>query len=424
MSDLQIQTEQPPPAQLQVPLLTSISNQQQRNHETVSNTNNNNHNDVDDSETKTETETELDRTLARVETFLTLLGFNQRSIFTFILSWTLFAAVGVALPLIALRFTKCDSSLQCERFEIKSFEIDIVAFQAILAAVSLLCLSHNLRKYGLRRFLFVDRHSGNLAYFHNDYVKQIKDSMRLLFLWMLPCFLLKTAREIIRISYAQHGSWRLSLALTLALIISWTYVSAISLSASILFHLVCNLQVIHFDDYGKLLQRESDVLVFMEEHIRLRYHLSKISHRFRIYLLLGFLVVTASQCVTLLLVTGYSGLITFINGGDFAVSTIVQVVGIIICVHSAARISHRAQGVVSVASRWHALVTCTSSDPSQLRSSASFGSLDAANFINSIHQDYSESDLESMDFAGSGMPNNTQLVSYMSSHHKRQALGM
>ena len=97
--------------------------------------------------------------------------------------------------------------------------------------------------------------------------------------------------------------------------------SAVSLSASILFHLVCNLQVIHFDDYGKLLQRESDVLVFMEEHIRLRYHLSKISHRFRIYLLLQFLVVTASQFVTLLQVTGYGGILTFINGGDFAVSS-------------------------------------------------------------------------------------------------------
>ncbi|KAK7246963.1 hypothetical protein RIF29_41836 [Crotalaria pallida] len=251
-----------------------------------------------------------------------------------------------------------------------------------------------------------------------------QESMRLLFLWMLPCFLLKTAREIIRISYAQHGSWALSLALTLALIISWTYVSAISLSVSILFHLVCKLQVIRFDDYGKLLQRESDVLVFMEEHIRLCYHLSKISHRFRIYLLLGFLVVTASQCVTLLQVTGHGGSITFMNGGDFAVSTIVQVVGLVICVHSAARISHRAQGVASVASMWHALLTCTSSDPSQSRSSASLENLEAENLINSIHKDYSETDLESMDFAGSGMLTNTQLVSYMSSHHRRQALGM
>lgn len=96
-------------------------------------------------------------------------------------------------------------------------------------------------------------------------------------------------------------------------------------------------------------------------------------------------------------------------------------VGIIICLHAATRISHRAQGVVSLASRWHAMVTCTSSDASQMRSSASAGSLEVSNHLNSIHIDYSESDLESMDFGGTSI--NTQLVSYMSSHHKRQAFG-
>lgn len=96
--------------------------------------------------------------------------------------------------------------------------------------------------------------------------------------------------------------------------------SMISLSASVLFHMVCNLQIIHFENYGKLLEGESDVLVFMEEHIHLRYHLSKISHRFIIYLLLGLFAVTASQSVTLLQTTAYSGIITLINGDHVAVS--------------------------------------------------------------------------------------------------------
>lgn len=142
-------------------------------------------------------------------------------------------------------------------------------------------------------------------------------------MWALPIFLLKTVREIVRILYADRESWWLSIAILLALVVSWTYVSTISLTASIMFHLVCNLQVIHFDDYGKLLERESDVLVFIEEHIRLRYHLSKISHRFRIFLVLQFLVVTASQFVTLFQITGYGGIITLINGGDFAVSSML-----------------------------------------------------------------------------------------------------
>lgn len=153
----------------------------------------------------------------------------------------------------------------------------------------------------------------------------LQGSFRLLIWWALPCLVLKTGREIIRMLYVHHDSWWLSVSILLAFVLSWTYVSTITLTASILFHLVCNLQVIHFEDYGRLLERESDVLVFMEEHIRLRYHLSKISHRFRIFLLLQFLVVTASQFVTLFEVTGYSGKITFINGGDFAVSLMIVV---------------------------------------------------------------------------------------------------
>ncbi|XP_061360778.1 uncharacterized protein LOC133304737 [Gastrolobium bilobum] len=410
MNNLQIQTEQPAHnhTQTETPLLTSNSNQQER--EGVEG--------EGDDGNKNE-ENGVEESLARLEKLLTVLGFKQDSPLSFVVAWSVFLAVGVVMPVMALWMCSCS---KCERYEIQSFEMAIVAFQACLAAVSLLCLSHSLRKYGLRRFLFVDRNSGQLPSFHRDYITQISGSMRLLILWVLPCFLLKTTREIIRITHLKHGSWGLSLAIFFGLIISWTYVSAISLAASILFHLVCNLQVIHFDDYGKLLQRDTDVLVFMEEHIRLRYHLSKISHRFRIYLLLEFLVVTVSQVVTLLQITGYGGLLSFVNGGDFAVSTLVQVVCIIICLHAATRISHRAQGIVSLASRWHALATCTSSDASQMRSSASVGNLEAANHLSSLHIDYSESDLESLDYAG--MSTNTQLGLYMSSHHKRQAFVM
>ncbi|XP_028790512.1 uncharacterized protein LOC114746461 [Neltuma alba] len=396
----------------QVPYLTPL----------LASSSNPNQNDIEVDEAQQEEndeEVRLDQTLRRLETFLTVLGFNQSSVLGFALSWSAFMAVGVVVPLLALHFSDCSN---CEKYQIRNFEMDVVALQACLAAVSLVCLSHNLRKYGLRRFLFVDRHSGQIASFRKDYVKQILESMRLLVLWLLPCFLLKMAREIIRLIYVRRESWWLSVAILLALTISWTYVSTISLSASILFHLVCNLQVIHFDDYGKLLERESDVLVFMEEHIRLRYHLSKISHRFRIYLLLQFLVVTTSQFVTLLQITVYGGIISLTNGGDFAVSTLLPVVGIIICLHAATRISHRAQNIVSLASRWHALATCTSSDASQLRNSVSLGNLEAANRLNSLYLDYSESDVESLDYIG--MSTNTQLASYMASQHKRQAFVM
>ncbi|XP_022726803.1 uncharacterized protein LOC111282812 [Durio zibethinus] len=404
-SPVQTEAEQPPPAQ--IPLLNSnnrndtAQNQQQRRQQREIRTSN----DLDDS-------------LEKLERFLTFLGFNQSSWLSFSLSWAAFSVVGVLVPVLVLELSNCDS---CETYQIKNFEMVIVASQACLAAVSLFCISFNLRNYGIRKFLFVDRYGGQMARFTNLYVKQILDSMRLLIWWSLPCFILKTAREIIRSLYVQRDSWWISVAILLALVLSWTYASTISLSASILFHLVCNLQVIHFDDYAKLLERESDVVVFIEEHIRLRHHLFKISHRFRIFLLLQFCVVTASQFVTLLQTTGYSGIVNFINGGDFAVSSIVQVVGIILCLHAATKISHRAQGIASLASRWHALATCTSTDAS-LRSSNSVGNMEALNQLNSLHMTLSESDLESVDYVA--MPTTTQLASYMSSYHRRQAFVM
>lgn len=120
---------------------------------------------------------DLSQTLERLEKFLTFLGFKQSSLLSIVLSWTAFLVFGVLVPVLVLELSHCSG---CERYQIKDFELEIVATQACLAAVSLLCLSHNLRKYGIRRFLFVDRHSGHMVRFRKDYIKQI--SVRLLFI--------------------------------------------------------------------------------------------------------------------------------------------------------------------------------------------------------------------------------------------------
>ncbi|CAK9155806.1 unnamed protein product [Ilex paraguariensis] len=307
MADLNVEVEESKPQdqeqeQEQSPLLIADQTHQHQQQE------NQEHRGEDDHDTH------LDKTLQRLDSLLTLLGFNQSSVFSFGLSCVVFLLIGVSLPVVVLVLSDCSN---CEEYQIKAFEIDVVVSQAFLAAASLLCLSHNLRKYGIRKFLFVDRYSGHVERFANEYNQKICDSVRLLVLWIVPCFIMKTAREIIRMLYVQHESWWHSVAILLALVVSWTYVTAIFLSACILFHLVCNLQIIHFDDYGKLLERESDVLVLIQEHVRLRYYLSKISHRFRIYLLLEFLIVTTSLFVILFQTTVYVGPITYINGGDF-----------------------------------------------------------------------------------------------------------
>lgn len=118
-------------------------------------------------------ETHLDGALKLFDTLLGFLGFHQSSVLSCALSWSGFVLVGIVLPVVVLQLSDCAA---CEKYQIKDFELDVVASQACLAAVSLLCLSHNLRKYGIKRFLSVDRQSPSFARFRKDYVKKIRVS--------------------------------------------------------------------------------------------------------------------------------------------------------------------------------------------------------------------------------------------------------
>lgn len=383
--------------QIKTPLIHLITDQTQ---------NLNEENQDDKEEEEEEGGTHLDKSLQRLNFYLCLLGFDQSSVLRCVISWVTFLVIGVAIPvLVLLPTTNC---LSCDLYQINGFELVIVASHACLAAVALLCLSHNLRKYGIRKFLFVDQYSGHAERFSKEYILKISESIRLLVLWLLPCMMLKIGREIVGVTYMHHESWWKSSSVPVALTLSWAYVNTIYLSSCLVFHLVCILQIIHFDDYGKLLETETDVLVFIEEHARLRHDLSKISHRFRIYLILVFTVVTSSQFAMLFQITEFSDEVTFINGGDFAVSSIAQVVGVIMCLNAAAKISHRAQGVAAVATRWHALASCGPDDTSHMRLSN-----------RGMSTVSSESDLEAMNYIP--LPTNTQLASYLSSYHRRQA---
>lgn len=134
-------------------------------------------------------DTHLAKALQRLHLFLTLLGFNQSSVLSLVLSWGFFSVVALVLPLVILELSDCPG---CEGGQIKSFEIGIVISQACLAAAALLCLSHNLRKYGVRKFLFVDRYAGHEERFSRQYIQKISVSkllhFDLLFLYT-ECFL-------------------------------------------------------------------------------------------------------------------------------------------------------------------------------------------------------------------------------------------
>ncbi|KAL2991340.1 hypothetical protein AAZX31_11G253400 [Glycine max] len=162
---MSIQTEQPLPTH--TPFLNSNSNQSHQHPQE-------NNNDY-------ETQTPLDDVLASLEVLLTLLSFNQSSLLSFTVSWTTFAVVGVVAPLLALQVYDTDKN------QIKG--------SSWLTITLLTCHAFTM----------------------------ISGSIRLIILWVLSCFLLKTAREITHLAFVEHGSLWLSIAVLLALIVSWTY---------------------------------------------------------------------------------------------------------------------------------------------------------------------------------------------------------
>ncbi|CAN1148436.1 Histone-lysine N-methyltransferase SUVR5 [Linum perenne] len=79
--------------------------------------------------------------------------------------------------------------------------------------------------------------------------------------------------------------------------------------------------------------------------------------------------------VALVETTGNRGLINLINGADFWVTAIVELLGLVICLHVATKVSHRAQGIVSMATRWHSV--STNETTSQMEVSSNGGGMEA-----------------------------------------------
>ncbi|CAI0446360.1 unnamed protein product [Linum tenue] len=121
--------------------------------------------------------THVSKSLNRLDTFLKIFGLCQNSIFTILLSWLCFLLIAVALPLFIFRFFYSSTP---SMYEIKSFELKILAFQSLVDAISLLCISHNLRNYDVTKFLFVDRSHGHCTQLDSEYAKKINDFFYLL----------------------------------------------------------------------------------------------------------------------------------------------------------------------------------------------------------------------------------------------------
>lgn len=266
---------------------------------------------------------DLDGAIHKLEILFSMLGFyhHQSSVhYSIFRSCVFFFITGFALPIGIILYCNYfnHTSSYVEESRIIELEIAVPASQIFLAFTSLFCVSHNLKKYSMWKFLFVDKRYEDLKDLHSQYVEKINNFYQI-FLWIVPCIIIKSIHALDLMVFIYRNPWPLASVLLLLSIVSWTYLATVFLAGCGLFCLICNLQIVHFEDYCKLLVTRTDVPLLLDDHIRLCHYLSKISHRFRLHLLLVFFVSLATQCFGLLQ-TAQNGVVNFTNTGDFFVS--------------------------------------------------------------------------------------------------------
>lgn len=102
-------------------------------------------------------------------------------------------------------------------------------------------------------------------------------------------------------------------------VLAWLYKSTVFLFVCVLFRLLCSLQLLRLREYIKLVEGTTDVLVILQEHLRIREQLSIISHRFRVFLVLSIFLITFSQLYSLLVISDSQDTLHFMSAGDLLV---------------------------------------------------------------------------------------------------------
>lgn len=302
--------------------------------------------------------------LPRFKMTLPWVGLHDSSTASWIAAWTIFLVFTLLVPIIGVTSVTCTN---CKPIQIQ-LDIIIQISESSLATISFLFLSHNVRKHGLQKILFLDnigRESRNDEFTFN---KELHAALWLLAWILLPCLVGKIIYEVwwfTEVSVKVDNETVYHVILCVAILLSWLYRMSLFLFICIAFRLMCSLLLFRFEDYRRLFQENPEVSFILKEHMRIRQQLSIISHRFRVFILSSLVAITVSQFVSLFIATSSPADIDFLKAGNLVVCAAVQVTGFALCLHGAARITHRAQRVVSIASQWHALVTCRSHDISE-----------------------------------------------------------
>ncbi|KAJ4977037.1 hypothetical protein NE237_002143 [Protea cynaroides] len=290
---------------------------------------------------------------------------DHSSIWGACLSWSLFVLLSIVVPLLSHFVLACST---CDTRHHRPYDKVVQLSLTVVAILSFYCLSRIVRRYGLRRFLFLDKLCEESEQVGQGYTEQLNRSWKILLVFVLPCFAAESAYKIwwyssggSQIPFLGNAMVSDAVACTLELC-SWLYRTSIFFLACVLFRLLCSLQILRLQDFALVFQMEYEVASVLKEHLRIRRHLRIISHRYRAFILLALGIITASQLASLLMTTRSHAIVNFFTAGELALCSITLVTGLMICLRSATKITHKAQSVTSLAAKWHVCATIDSFD--------------------------------------------------------------
>ncbi|XVF48129.1 hypothetical protein PTKIN_Ptkin03bG0165900 [Pterospermum kingtungense] len=289
------------------------------------------------------------------------------------ISYLMFVFLTVFVPIISsisVWFQVPSSALPTD--DTNAFNLLVQFPESGLAFLGFFTLGSFFRKYGLRQLLFLDDLQQDTTFVRLGYTRELDKAFRYLACILLPSFFVEVAHKIIYFStvkislpYVSSGFPLNSIAFVIVLG-SWVYRTGVFLLVCVLFRLTCELQILRFEGLHKMFEGcGSDAGDIFQEHVRIRKQLSITSHRYRFFIIASWVVITASQFAALLMVLASKSEKNFFNSGDLLVCSAVQLSGFFLCLLGAARITHRAQGMASVATRWHMSMTCATAGVEQ-----------------------------------------------------------
>ncbi|KAJ7543533.1 hypothetical protein O6H91_09G042300 [Diphasiastrum complanatum] len=323
--------------------------------------------------------------LAQFQSHLFWMGLDQSTIVNYVCSWVLFFLFSVIVPAVNSCFVACPD---CDDSHSHPFERLVDYSDSALGAVAFICLSYNFRTYGLSNLLLLSNILEDSPEVQHGYREELHGAFRLLAIIILPCFVLELSHKIWWFSYV-------------------------------------SVEILRLQGYNKLVGETPEVSVILSGHMHICDQLLIISHRSRTFLMTSLLTITLSQFLSLFAITTTAGPVNFFRAGDLAICSTIQLTGISICLYGAAKITHRAQRIVSIVSQWHAVTSCTPSLASAHvpvdNASAKISTIPAIPCSGSASSEKSQHELEALSadyYYTEQMP----LIYNFESFQKRQAL--